>query len=198
VKGDELCNKLTNNIRILLNNINSLRPKNREKWKAIIKEIQEFEADITCLNETCVNFRRNNLRRIYRRLLQLECPDATMAVTTTPQNYTKRYLPGGTTTISMGRMSKQVRHHIYDSKNLGRWCGTTYNLGNNKKLHVVSAYRVCQQAVNRTNSMSTYTQQHFMMKKRGIDNPNPREQFIVDFVSQFKDMCKNKNEFFMV
>jgi hypothetical protein len=157
-----------------------------------------MEIDITCLVETCVNWRRNKLRKIYKQLLLKEFKNSDMSVTTTPQEYLKRYLPGGAATISSGKLSKNIKQHIYDDKNLGRWCGTNYNLDNKKQLHILSAYRVCQQNVNKSNSMSTYSQQFFMMKRNGIENPNPREAFITDFGKQLGEICNNPDNYVII
>jgi hypothetical protein len=191
IKGDSFKNKMDNNIRILYQNINSLRPKNMEKWKAILKQLEDFGVDITCLTETCVNWRLNKLRDKYRQLLRKNFKNSSMSVTTTPQRYEKNYLPGGTSTITTSNISKNISKHIYEKNNMGRWSGTQYQLGNGYYLNVISAYRVCKQTVNTSNSLSTYTQQHFLLKNKGIENPNPREQFIDDIISQFQEECKS-------
>jgi hypothetical protein len=153
------------------NNINSFQPKNREKWKATNEQMGEFGNDITCFQEPCVNWRRNNITSIYKRILRKQFKQSTMAVTTTPQKYTEQYLPGGTCTVTTGPLINKINKHIYDKFNLGRWSGTIYHLGKGKQLYVINAYRVCKQNVTLHNSLSTYAQQYFIMKQRGIKEP---------------------------
>jgi hypothetical protein len=46
--------------------------------------------------------------------------------------------------------------------------------------------------------MSTSTQQHIMLTARGIPNPNPRKQFVDDFIAQFQETCDNNNNYFIL
>jgi hypothetical protein len=169
-----------------------------EKYKAVLSDIEDFGTDVTCFVETRVNWRINKLRNRYKKLLQNKFKKAVMATTTTPQQYKRRYLPGGAVVMTTGDiMSKNIKEHIYDKHNYGRWCGTKYSLGNGNYLNIISAYRVCHQKATTLNSLSTYSQQYFMMKSKGFDNPNPREQFITDIIDQFKEECKSIKNFFL-
>jgi hypothetical protein len=37
-----------------------------------------------------------------------------------------------------------------------------------------------------------------MLAARGIQNPNPRKQFVDDFIAQFQEMCDNNNNYFIL
>jgi hypothetical protein len=76
-----------------------------------------------------VNWRLNKLRDRYRKLLRKNFINSAMSVTTTPQNYDRNYLPGGTATVTTSNITKNISKHIYDKHNMGRWCGTQYQLG---------------------------------------------------------------------
>jgi hypothetical protein len=61
VKGDTLDEKQENHLRIMFQNINSLRPNTTDKWEATIRQIFEFKADIVGLCETCTNWKNRTL-----------------------------------------------------------------------------------------------------------------------------------------
>jgi hypothetical protein len=81
---------------------------------------------------------------------------------------------------------------------MGRWTGTTYRLGNNKRLHYITAYRVIDQPITTKNTLASNPQQHNILITRKIDNVKPRRQFIDNFIHQFKDLCNNNNDYFIL
>ena len=79
---------------------------------------------------------------------------------------------------------------------MGRWTGAQYRLNANRNLYVISAYRPCQSQINHLlpKSNSTFAQQYFKMRSQGVEDPNPREQFIIDFVKYMQDLnIENKD-----
>jgi hypothetical protein len=74
---------------------------------------------------------------------------------------------------------------------MGRWSGYEYNIGNNKKLYIVTAYRVIDQPVTINNQLSSNSQQFYMLQHRGIVDTKPKRQFIIDFCEQFEAICKD-------
>jgi hypothetical protein len=104
------------------------------------------------------------------------------------------HLPGGTLTLTTNKLVNHWEQDIIDKYNMGRWTGTTYRLGEGKKLNIITAYRVIDQKIKPSNSLSTNSQQHFLLKKRGIEN-KPRKQFINDFCEQFQDSCSHEDEY---
>jgi hypothetical protein len=82
---------------------------------------------------------------------------------------------------------------IEDEHHMGRWSGTSYRVGNGKRLNIITAYRVVQQKITLNNSMSTNAQQKILLQLRGIMEEKPRRQFIIDFINQFKEQCEDEN-----
>jgi hypothetical protein len=60
-------------IRIVYQNINSLRPKSIDKWKASLDRIKDMEADIVGLCETCINWNLNK----HANYTQMQLKEAT-------------------------------------------------------------------------------------------------------------------------
>jgi hypothetical protein len=104
------------------------------------------------------------------------------------------HLPGGSATFSRDNIVNKIESSIEDEYHMGRWTGSTYRLEDNKKLNVISAYCVLDQKVTATNSMSTNSQQHQILRSRGITAVKPRTQFIINFCQQFKSKCDSPNK----
>jgi hypothetical protein len=47
-------------------------------------------------------------------------------------------------------------------------------------------------------SLATATQHQTMLLARGVENPNPRKQFIDDLITQFQETCDDINNYFML
>jgi hypothetical protein len=57
---------------------------------------------------------------------------------------------------------------------------------------------VNDQQVTTNNQLSSNTQQHYILQKRGINKTKPRKQFIEDFCQQFQDISNNIINFFLL
>jgi hypothetical protein len=196
-KGDSLDFKPVSHLRFIFQNINSLRPNSIDKWSATTRQIFQFLADVVGLCETCTNWKKRDLKKRFQLSANKSLKNPILSTTTTTLNYDADYVPGG---CQITANSWTTRHDsvIYDSFRHGRWIGNTYRLSTDRQLHIVTAYRVCEQQPNETNSLSTSTQQHIILAARGIQNPNPRKQFVDDFIAQFQEMCDNNNNYFIL
>lgn len=179
VKGNLMSSKKEDSTRVIFQNINSLCATNTEKWKATIDRMYEFEADVVGLCETRINWSINKTNAIY-----------TMIGSKVRNAIDKRILPGGTATITVNSMVNRITKEIHDKDFMGRWTGYCYNIGNNKSLYIINAYRVIDQQINITNQLSSNSQQHNILQQRGEFN-KPRRQFIIDFCNQFAEICNN-------
>jgi hypothetical protein len=111
-EGDMLTKKNIYSIRFLYQNVNSLRPKNMEKWKATIDVMEYMECDIVGMSETCVNWKLKKTKQKYENMLQKKFKNYSMTRTTTRQLYNRVYLPGGTATIITGKWNTKIESRI--------------------------------------------------------------------------------------
>jgi hypothetical protein len=113
-KGDSIKEKTNGNIRYLFQNVNSLRPKSLDKWKASLETIEQLQCDIVGLSETCVNWKINKTRRIYKSILRKKLWNSTMTTSKIKHFYKNNYLPGGTVTITTGKVTSKLEGIIED------------------------------------------------------------------------------------
>eukprot|EP00978_Attheya_sp_CCMP212_P003230 scaffold6619_cov36-Attheya_sp.AAC.2 len=84
----------------------------------------------------------------------------------------------GVTGAYVGRVSESGE----DPHGLGRWSYISLAGQNDRKLYVVSAYRVSQDH-NSTGDATAHKQQMRLLRQRGINNPNPRKQWCDDLLA---------------
>lgn len=197
-KGDSSDRKDKKDFRLVSQNINGLSSKTLDKWKATIERIDLLEADVVGLTKTCVNWNINSTNKIYSNILQKKFKQSTLTTSKIANKMNKKiYLPGGTLSLTANKMVNRIESDIQDKYGMGRWTGTTYQLGNNKKLNVITAYRVIDSKITTKNVLSTNSQQYYLLKERDID-AKPRKQFIEDFCKQFKEMFLDTNQYSIV
>jgi hypothetical protein len=197
-KGDSLDYKTDNHLRFMFQNINSLCPQTLDKWAATTRQIFQFWADIVGFCETCTNWSKRDLKKQFQITANKSLKNPIISTTTTTLKLDGNYVPGGCCQVTANSWTTRHEAPIYDAYRHGRWVGNTYRLSATKQLHIVSAYRVCEQSPNATNSLSTSTQQYTMLTARGIEQLNPRQQFVDDFISQFQEMCDNSDNYFIL
>jgi hypothetical protein len=197
-KGNQLSKKKVKDVRIVYQNINSLRPKTTDKWKATLNRTKHIEADVVGLVETCINWNINDIRKAYKGILGKAFEINNMVASKVPNEFGKVNLPGGTTTITVNAMTHKIESSIVDKYQMGRWTGNCYRINQQQKLNIITAYRVIDQKVNSRNSLSTNSQQHQMLKMRNIIDTKPRAQFIADFNEQFSEQCVDENIFTII
>eukprot|EP00957_Ditylum_brightwellii_P150088 11430176-Ditylum_brightwellii.AAC.1 len=73
----------------------------------------------------------------------------------------------------VGKQQGRILAGNQDKLGMGRWSYVVMT-GKSKKVYVVSAYRVAQEKNSRIRT--AYTQQYRIMRKKGIEQPNPRKQ----------------------
>jgi exonuclease III len=194
-KGDCITIKEPGSIRFFFQNINGVRPKTMDKWKKSIDTIKQLKCDIVALCEMRINWKLPRFQKKYQQALTRSFPNSSMVVTTTSQYFKRASIPGGSSMLVLGKYTSNIRNTIHDPLELGRWCGSTLRINSKQLLHVVSAYRVCQSQIKHHYSMSTYSQQYFMLLQQGINQPDPRKQFITDMTNLLTFLTENKDNY---
>jgi hypothetical protein len=190
--------KDTQHLRFLYYNINSLRSKTTGKWKAILEQLEKYGLDITGLCETCTNWSNNKKRNLLKKILRIHFKKQALVVSKIPGTHKENNLPGGTCTITTNSWVDKIDKIITDDHNMARWTGTTYRLGNNRKLHYITAYRVIDQPITAKYTLASNSQQHRILQTRNIPNSKPRSQFIIDFITQFQQLCTSEKDYFIL
>eukprot|EP00957_Ditylum_brightwellii_P092209 7019789-Ditylum_brightwellii.AAC.1 len=93
-------------------------------------------------------------------------------VTSKSQERTKKeYQPGGTATVVMDKWVSQVRNSGCNP--LGHWSYASIKGRKDRKVTIISAYRVCENSLDQAGPATCWLQQWQQLKKQGRGNPNP-------------------------
>jgi hypothetical protein len=135
-----------------------------EKWKGTLDRMIHLKCDIVGLTETCVNLENKKLRERYNNILKRINRNSFLEVSSIRTEIKKHYIPGGTASIVLGGWQNRNINAINDNSGLGRWSGVIIRVDEEKTLHYINAYKVCNQSLSRTNNTSTFGQQYLMLK----------------------------------
>jgi ribonuclease HI len=187
-RGHSWQQKDKKDLRIYYQNINSLSPPNVNKWKDTITRMNELSTDIVGLSETSVNWEKNKLQQKFQQVLNKDNRNHKMVVSSIKTILTNDYLPGGTAAMINGKWSSRHVADITDPSGMGRYCGFKIRINDTTCLHYITAYRVCNQKLKVSNSLSSNTQQYMHMLANGTEKPNPRQQILEDLTLYIDNM----------
>ena len=84
-----------------------------------------------------------------------------------------------------GKFVGRVANTETDTYGLGRWCYTCISGRYGKKIYIVTSYRVSQESTSKGET-TAHKQQVRLLRKREIDNPNPKKQWGEDLTPIIK------------
>jgi len=189
--GDPLFPVPTNTFRIISKNVNSLpTTDNLFHWRAATAAAHETVTKVMCFQETNLRWDNNNHTRV-TQLFRKSLQNVKISVSSSNEPSAKEYQPGGTFTATCGQLTSRVILTGSDASGLGRWSYITMRLSNDRKLTILSGYRVCDQ--NPTlGSRTSYNQQLRLLTAAGHLNPDPRKHFFKDLIpliQQWRSQC---------
>jgi hypothetical protein len=163
-------------IRIFLKNINGI--KNYNSWDSLTEacyHLHEHSVDFIGITETNINW-NEKIRSDTRQKFQQNYQSALISTSSSTDPTKTNYQPGGTATIITDKYTGRSVKHIVDLSGMGRWSGIQMKRNTNSNLNIITAYRPIV-----TQGIHTCYQQHMsILRNKGINNPNPRQQILDD------------------
>lgn len=106
------------------------------------------------------------------------------------------YKPGGVMQITTGSTSARIRNSASDE--MGRWTSQMMIHANGKKSYYYTVYRVCQKSAITAGPTTAAMQQWRHLRSKGIEEPNPRKQFMTDLQTEITDKRNKGYEIFVM
>ncbi len=182
--GSELLSpKPPETLRLYFQNANSIRSERMEKWLHACVCMRAKEVDIFGLAEINVNPRHPGLTEEIAQIAKRNWTHATTTLANTDADCRAWAQQGGTCMTTTRKWISRLVESGRDAK-LGRWSYHILRGQDNRKTVFVSGYRVCQ--ANVAGPLTAASQQWSILKKAGVDRPNPRKQFFSDLSVQVK------------
>ena len=199
--GDVLGEKLDEHTRLYFNNFNGFQLDGQGgKFEAICKETLNIQADLMCGAEhnldTIKSYVRNTLYATAKRTLEHH----QLAIASSDLPSSNNYKPGGTFILASGDICGKILGKSINDP-MGRWTQLRIAGRDNLVLNVFCAYQVCKKNVKTAMKKDKFTaiaQQISMLRRDGVNDPNPRKQFRKDLLKCMKKCITDKEEILLV
>jgi exonuclease III len=195
--GDELQPKDNDTFRIYCQNANGLRLDKRGGEFAIACNLaREVQADVLSITKHNLDTNKFVVRKLCHdtRTSLLPHSSLTMGSSTIPM--TNHYKPGGTFTMSCGKISARLLRT--GSDDMGRWTYQTFSGKRNINVTIITAYQVCNKSVTQRGRYTAASQQESLLRQRGESHPNPRKHFRLDLSSFLKQRRQDGDELILI
>ncbi len=176
--------------RILSKNTGTINPDNMD-MVALTKAAVTMGASIFAAQETNINWNPTTINTIYTQGKQ-QASHLFLQTSTSTETSDNWHKPGGTLLVALGKWTSRITTRGNDPI-LGRWSFMELVGKHNKRLIVISAYRVCNQQFDAA-SNTTSSQQTRLLQSQGIQNPHPRTIFLNDLISQINEWRRDNKE----
>ena len=220
--GDELRNGMGKIVRVYFNNCNGLEinrlineqikqnfeKKEKEylgevslhtKVEALLSTMKDWEVDICCLAGTDIAWEHKAAKKavqmVSRRIFD-RCGSITTSTSTVKS--ASNVKPGGTGIFTNGSWASRLKAKGEDPHGLGRWSFIEIEGRDKKSLTLVTGYRVGKQKIEDAGVKTTMAQQYGLLSEKGVEKPNPRQQFITDLKKWMKGRMKDTEFLLMV
>jgi hypothetical protein len=157
---------------------------------------QALEAGAVCLPETNTNWGHRQAHSIMHNLLRKTWKHSSYSTSYTMEAFDSINQPGGTLQIITNNWTSRILEKGTDPFGLGRWTYTIMRGAHNKKVVIITAYRVCIQSVTSA-GLTTATAQQYRDLSRKTREHNigedlkPRKQFIMDLQAWIEHLVAN-------
>jgi len=166
--------------RVLSKNTGTINLQNSD-MEAITTEIINLGVSVFAIQETNNHWDTDATHQLYTQCRKT-APQIALSTSSSNDSTTPGYQPGGTVTLAMDPWTSRIIKRGNDPS-LGRWSYLEFMGKSNKRLIVVSGYRVCNQKFDAASNTAT-AQQIRLLQAQGIQNPKPRRIFIDDLIAQ--------------
>jgi len=180
----------TNLFRILFKNTGTLNLMNLD-MQAITKELNYMTASMFAAQETNVNWDVDSMQQLVTQCRR-SSPQIKIATATSKEKSSDWYKPGGTLLLALNQWTSRVVKYGND-QHLGRWSYLKFVGKNEKRLIILSGYRVCNQQFDAA-SQTVTAQQIRLLQAQGVANPKPRKLFLSDLIRQVKQWRQTGHE----
>jgi len=180
----------TNLFRVLSKNTGTINPYHLD-FTVITTELTLLSASIFCAQETNVNWNAKTVTQLRGQCRRVN-PQLQFATSTSAEKASDWFKPGGTLTMTLNQWSGRVIQSGTDT-NLGHRSYLKLIGKHEKRLIVMSGYRVCNQQFDATSQTVTSQQTH-LLQADGIPNPQPCMIFLNDLIHLVKQWRQSNKE----
>ena len=144
----------------------------------MLHDFHELNCSIFCTSESNVNWKNSKICNLLKDLLATQwIQNHTAFSSSNARLYTEYkhsiYPPGGTTTWTLDHWATKVTNSSEDPGGLGQWSYMTLQGKHNKKLKILTTYKVCKNSINTAAPLTSYSQQYELLEQESLLQTNP-------------------------
>jgi len=159
--------KNNDTFRIMLQNPRGLKLfSNNVEVHYSLAICQELGVSALCMPETNINWGHKLAHTILHNAARKTWEHYSYSVSHTEDKFTTANQPGGTATILANKWISRIVDKGTDPFGLGRWNNITLRGKNEKRVTLITAYRVCIQTLSACGQTTATAQQHRMLSKK--------------------------------
>ena len=188
---------INSTFRIFFNNPSGLKlTSDQLSVQYSLSMLNTLGTGAVCLAETNLNWKHPRVHNQLKESLKKTWRHSASVTSHITEDIMGENQPGSTLTIVTNNWTSRIIERGSDPYGLGRWTYITLRGKNGLKILLVTAYRVCTQALSSIGPHTSTAQQHHLLAKsyreaNEIDNPIPRLQFIVDLQAWLEHKVQN-------
>jgi len=176
--------------RIVSKNTGTVNPNNLD-MQAITNELIHLGASVFAAQETNIHWDTLTNYQIYQQCKRT-AQQIKLTTASSQEPSSDWYKPGGTLLLTLAPWTSRIVNHGSDPL-LGRWTYQEFLGKNDRRVIIVSGYRVCNQKFDAA-SNTVSAQQIRLLQAHGLSNPNPRKLFLSDLITQIKQWRTDNKE----
>jgi len=166
--------------RIASKNTGTINPQNLD-MQAITHELRHLNVSVFAGQEPNIHWDPATLYQIYQQC-KSTASQIKLTTASSQEPAADWFKPGGALLLTLDPWTSRIVSNGLDHL-LGRWTYQEFLGKNEKRVIVVSGYRVCNQKFDAAANTAT-AQQIRLLQAQGIINPKPRSLFLTDLIAQ--------------
>jgi len=179
---------------VMSHNVNSLSIDNNfVKGQGIAAAIQLYQINALCLQETSINWTNALQIQVCKVIQQSHKWTLISTLSSNKPSGSKHHQLGGTAVIVTGSHTVLILSQGQDPSGMGQWSYVELLGKNQCKIIIASVYCICPQMAT-IGSHTIYTQQYHILLWKGVSQPEPCHQTLVDLVSQVQEWTESDQE----
>ena len=183
-------------IRFYFQNVNGLRLA--DDGSDILDAFHQMEtigADVFGFAETKLDCRNQSIGSLIHRQKKKIWAHCKVVSSSSILPWHSTSKPGGVMLGITGPMVGRIRNTLDDD--LGRWTGLDLLGRDGRNLLIICAYQVPQRGGS-AGAFTAYTQQASLLRLKGVNNPNPRRQFVRDLTTLLRPYVQSKSDIILM
>jgi hypothetical protein len=179
--------------RIVMQNVNGIREEHEfASAHTMAEHAIDIEVNIVGLIETNVDWRHKKSQSKIRNIFRKYWPRVVFASSSSDRRQKGLYQPGGTLSFVTSPWASRSSSGT-DPRGLGRWSTVTILGRSNKKVTVITAYRVDGTRTTK-GPFTAYSQQLYLLEEKDSANTDPITNFYSDLQELILQLKRDKHE----